>query len=130
MRSILDLNKATIKWQIGLGDDFRVLKAGGPKGTGAAETLKASSIITSSGLVFVTAADRTLHVYDADNGKELVGRGHAPGRRRGRRGSEPDRPDRPGGVRAEVREPVQPGSRRSSSSPAANRYTPVSSIMA
>jgi quinoprotein glucose dehydrogenase len=66
-----DLNKGTIKWQIGLGDDFRVLKAGGPKGTGAAATMKASSIITSAGLIFVTAADRKLHVYDADNGTEL-----------------------------------------------------------
>jgi quinoprotein glucose dehydrogenase len=66
-----DLNKGTIKWQIGLGDDFRVLKAGGPKGTGAAATLKASSIVTSAGLIFVPAADRKVHIYDADNGKEL-----------------------------------------------------------
>jgi quinoprotein glucose dehydrogenase len=66
-----DLNKGSIKWQIGLGDDFRVLKAGGPKGTGAAATLKTSAIVTAGGLVFVTAADRKLHVYDTDNGKEL-----------------------------------------------------------
>ena len=66
-----DLNKGTIKWQIGLGDDFRVLKAGGPKGTGAAATLKTSAIVTSGGLIFVTAADRKVHVYDADNGNEL-----------------------------------------------------------
>jgi quinoprotein glucose dehydrogenase len=66
-----DLNKGTIKWQIGLGDDFRVLKAGGPKDTGAAITLKTSAIVTSAGLIFVPAADRKVHVYDADNGKEL-----------------------------------------------------------
>jgi quinoprotein glucose dehydrogenase len=66
-----DLNKGTIKWQIGLGDDYRVLQAGGPHGTGAAETMKVSSIVTPTGLVFVNAADRKIHIYDADNGKEL-----------------------------------------------------------
>ena len=66
-----DLNKGAIKWQIGLGDDYRVLKAGGPKGTGAAMTLKASSIVTSAGLIFVPAADHKVHIYDADNGNEL-----------------------------------------------------------
>ncbi len=66
-----DLNKGTIKWQIGLGDDYRVLQAGGPHGTGAAETMKSSSLITSTGLVIVNAADRRIHFYDADTGKEL-----------------------------------------------------------
>jgi quinoprotein glucose dehydrogenase len=66
-----DLNKGTIKWQIGLGDDYRVLQAGGPHGTGAAETMKSSSLITSTGLVIVNAADRRVHFYDADTGKEL-----------------------------------------------------------
>jgi quinoprotein glucose dehydrogenase len=66
-----DLNKGTIKWQIGLGDDYRVVKEAGIHGTGAAETLKSSSIITSTGLVIVNAADRKIHFYDADNGKEL-----------------------------------------------------------
>ncbi len=32
-----DLNNGTIKWQIGLGDDYRVVNAGGPHGTGAAQ---------------------------------------------------------------------------------------------
>ena len=66
-----DLNKGTIKWQIGVGDDFRVVKQYGIHGTGAAETMKSSSIITSAGLVFINAADRKIHIYDADNGKEL-----------------------------------------------------------
>jgi glucose dehydrogenase len=66
-----DLNTGTIKWQIGLGDDYRVLQEGGPHGTGAAETMKSSSIITSTGLVIVPAADRKIHFYDADSGKEL-----------------------------------------------------------
>jgi quinoprotein glucose dehydrogenase len=33
--------------------------------------MKSSSIITSTGLVIVNAADRKIHIYDADNGKEL-----------------------------------------------------------
>jgi quinoprotein glucose dehydrogenase len=66
-----DLNKGTIKWQIGLGDDYRVVKEAGVHGTGAAETMKSSSIVTSTGLLFVSAADRKVHIYDTDNGKEL-----------------------------------------------------------
>jgi len=66
-----DLNKGTIKWQIGAGDDYRVVQAGGPHGTGAATTLKSSSLITSTGLVIVNTADRRIHIYDADTGKEL-----------------------------------------------------------
>jgi quinoprotein glucose dehydrogenase len=66
-----DLNKGTIKWQIGVGDDYRVVKQYGIHGTGAAETMKTSSIITSTGLVIINAADRKIHIYDADNGREL-----------------------------------------------------------
>ena len=66
-----DLNKGTIKWQIGLGDDYRVVAAGGPKGTGGAELLKSSVIATSSGLLFVNAADRKVHIYDSETGKQL-----------------------------------------------------------
>jgi quinoprotein glucose dehydrogenase len=66
-----DLNKGTIKWQIGAGDDYRVLQAGGPHGTGAATTMKSSVLVTSTGLVIVNTADRKIHIYDADNGKEI-----------------------------------------------------------
>jgi len=66
-----DLNSGTIKWQIGLGDDYRVVAAGGPKGTGAAELLKSSVIVTSNGLLFVNAADRKIHIYDSETGKQL-----------------------------------------------------------
>jgi len=66
-----DLNKGTIRWQIGLGDDYRVVKEAGVHGTGAAQTLKSSVIVTAGGLVFANAADRKIHIYDADNGKEL-----------------------------------------------------------
>jgi len=65
-----DLNKGVIKWQIGLGDDYRAAVKG-VHGTGAAEFMKSSVIVTSSGLLFVTAADRKLHIYDSDTGKEL-----------------------------------------------------------
>jgi len=65
-----NLNKGTIKWQIGLGDDYRVAVKG-VHGTGAAEFMKSSVIVTSSGLLFVTAADRKLHIYDSETGKEL-----------------------------------------------------------
>ena len=65
-----DLNKGTLKWQIGLGDDLR-LAAQGIKGTGSAQMLKGSSIITASGLLFVNAADRKVHVYDTETGKPL-----------------------------------------------------------
>jgi quinoprotein glucose dehydrogenase len=66
-----DLNKGTIKWRIGLGDDFRVASQN-VKGTGAAETLKGSVIPTSTGLLFVNAADRKIHVYDSDTGKQIT----------------------------------------------------------
>jgi len=66
-----DLNKGTIKWQIGLGDDYRVLAAGGPKGTGGDEFMKSSVIPTASGLLFVNAADRKVHIYDSETGKQL-----------------------------------------------------------
>jgi quinoprotein glucose dehydrogenase len=66
-----DLNKGTIKWQIGLGDDYRVVKEAGVHGTGAATPMKTSVIVTASGLLFANAADRKIHIYSAENGKEL-----------------------------------------------------------
>jgi glucose dehydrogenase len=65
-----DLNKGTIKWQVGLGDDLR-LAAQGIKGTGTAATVKGGIIPTAAGLVFVTAADRKVHVYDSTSGKQI-----------------------------------------------------------
>jgi glucose dehydrogenase len=65
-----DLNKGTIAWQIGLGDDLR-LAAQGIKGTGTAASVKGGIITTATGLVFVTAADRKVHVYDSRNGTQL-----------------------------------------------------------
>jgi quinoprotein glucose dehydrogenase len=65
-----DLNKGAIKWQIGLGDDLRVVDQG-IKGTGSASTMKGGIITTGTGLLFVTAADRKVHVYDTATGKQL-----------------------------------------------------------
>jgi quinoprotein glucose dehydrogenase len=65
-----DLNNGTIKWQIGLGDDLR-LAGQGVTGTGTAATTKGGIIVTGTGLLFVTAADRKVHVYDSTSGKQL-----------------------------------------------------------
>jgi quinoprotein glucose dehydrogenase len=65
-----DLNSGTIKWQIGLGDDLRLVKQG-ITGTGTAASIKGGIIPTASGLLFVTAADRKVHVYDSTSGKHL-----------------------------------------------------------
>jgi quinoprotein glucose dehydrogenase len=65
-----DLNAGTIKWQIGLGDDLRLVGQG-VKGTGTAGTTKGGIIPTATGLLFVTAADRKVHVYDSSSGKQV-----------------------------------------------------------
>ena len=65
-----DLNDGTIKWQIGLGDDLR-LAGQGIRGTGTAGTTKGGIIATATGLLFVTAADRKVHVYDSATGQQL-----------------------------------------------------------
>jgi glucose dehydrogenase len=65
-----DLNRGTIKWQIGLGDDLRIVGQG-VKGTGTAAMVKGGLIVTSTGLVFATAADRKVHVYDTATGTQI-----------------------------------------------------------
>jgi quinoprotein glucose dehydrogenase len=65
-----DLNRGTIKWQIGLGDDLRLVDQG-IKGTGTAATTKGGMILTATGLLFVTAADRKVHIYDSSTGKQV-----------------------------------------------------------
>ena len=66
-----DLNAGTIKWQIGLGDDLRLVGQG-IKGTGSASSVKGGLIVTSTGLVFATAADRKVHVYDSTTGTQIA----------------------------------------------------------
>jgi quinoprotein glucose dehydrogenase len=65
-----DLNAGTIEWQIGLGDDLR-LAGQGITGTGTAAMVKGGIIATSTGLLFVSAADRKIHVYDAATGRQI-----------------------------------------------------------
>jgi quinoprotein glucose dehydrogenase len=65
-----DLNAGRIEWQIGLGDDLRLVSQG-ITGTGTAATTKGGIIVTSTGLLFVSAADRKIHVYDAATGRQL-----------------------------------------------------------
>ena len=65
-----DLNKGTIKWQVPIGDDLRLIPQG-IKGTGTAATMLMGMVHTMTGLVFVTAGDRMVHAYDANTGKEL-----------------------------------------------------------
>jgi quinoprotein glucose dehydrogenase len=65
-----DLNGGTIRWQIGLGDDLRIVGQG-ITGTGTAGTTKGGIIPTAAGLVFVTAADHKVHVYDSATGKQV-----------------------------------------------------------
>ncbi len=66
-----DLNTGDIAWQKGLGDDLRLLPRG-ITGTGSAATMKGGLIVTGTGLVFATAADRKVHVYDTSDGRELA----------------------------------------------------------
>ena len=65
-----DLNEGAIRWQIGLGDDLRLVGQG-VRGTGTAGTTKGGIIATATGLLFVTAADRKVHVYDSSSGKQV-----------------------------------------------------------
>jgi glucose dehydrogenase len=66
-----DLNSGKIAWQKGLGDDLRLLPLG-ITGTGSAATVKGGMILTGSNLLFATAADRKVHVYNSDTGAELT----------------------------------------------------------
>jgi quinoprotein glucose dehydrogenase len=65
-----DLNAGDIRWQIGLGDDLRLVSQGAT-GTGTAGTTKGGIVATATGLVFVTAADRKVHVYDSATGRQI-----------------------------------------------------------
>ena len=66
-----DLNSGKIAWQKGLGDDLRLLPLG-ITGTGSAVTVKGGMVVTGSNLLFATAADRKVHVYNSETGAELT----------------------------------------------------------
>lgn len=61
-----DLNKGTLKWRIGLGDDVK----SGTKGLGVPNgTQNKGMVVTASGLIFATCKDGKVRAIDADNGK-------------------------------------------------------------
>jgi quinoprotein glucose dehydrogenase len=64
-----DLNKPTIKWQVGFGDDPRLAEAG-ITGTGITQ-MRNSIVVTASGLIFGVGGDGKLRAYDTDNGRVL-----------------------------------------------------------
>jgi len=64
-----DLNKGTIRWQTGFGDD-PALAALGIHGTGIPQ-MRNSVIVTASGLLFGFGGDSTIYAYDTDSGKVL-----------------------------------------------------------
>jgi quinoprotein glucose dehydrogenase len=66
-----DLNTGTIRWRKPLGEDEEALKEGG-KNTGMlAGGERVGMVVTSTGLVFVTAKDGKMRALDVDNGDEL-----------------------------------------------------------
>jgi quinoprotein glucose dehydrogenase len=64
-----DLNRGTIKWQVGLGDDAR-LASEGITGTGVTQ-MRSSLIVTAGGLIFAPGGDSKLRAYDTETGKLL-----------------------------------------------------------
>jgi quinoprotein glucose dehydrogenase len=64
-----DLNKPAIKWQVGFGDDPKLVEAG-ITGTGITQ-MRNSIVVTASGLIFGVGGDGRVRAYDADNGKIL-----------------------------------------------------------
>jgi quinoprotein glucose dehydrogenase len=64
-----DLNKPTIVWQVGLGDD-PTLAAEGITGTGMTQ-MRNSILVTDTGLVFGPGGDNKIRAYDAETGKIL-----------------------------------------------------------
>ena len=93
-----DLNTGAIAWQKGLGDDLRLLPLG-ITGTGSATTVKGGLIVTGTGLVFATAADRKVHVVRHEH-------------RRGARDAAARRPDQRRSLHVRARRPAVPAGHR------------------
>jgi quinoprotein glucose dehydrogenase len=66
-----DLNAGTIRWRKPLGEDEEAAKEGG-KNTGMlAGGERVGMVVTTTGLVFVTAKDGKMRAFDEDNGDEI-----------------------------------------------------------
>jgi hypothetical protein len=66
-----DLNTGEIKWQVPAGSVNAPPELGIPPDTGS-HFPRSGPLVTAGGLVFLsTGSDRTLRVYDRDNGKEI-----------------------------------------------------------
>ena len=66
----VDLNEGTIKWRQPIGEDSLYVQGDKTKGAPSG-TLRKGMIITSTGVVFVTAKGGKLYAFDADNGALL-----------------------------------------------------------
>jgi glucose dehydrogenase len=64
-----DLNTGSIKWQVGLGDDARLV-AEGITGTGVPQN-RTSVLPTAGGLIFGLGGDGKVRAFDADTGSVL-----------------------------------------------------------
>ena len=66
-----DLNRGTIKWQIGLGDDLRLVGTRHDRHRARRRRSRAGSSPPPRGCCSSTAADRKVHVYDSATGKQV-----------------------------------------------------------
>lgn len=66
----VDLNEGTIKWKQPIGEDSLYVQGDKTKGAPSG-TLRKGMVITSTGVVFVTAKGGKLYAFDADNGALL-----------------------------------------------------------
>jgi quinoprotein glucose dehydrogenase len=71
-----DLNQGTIVWQRPVGTDRRLAEEGRTD-TGLPQAQRHGMVVTSTGVVFVTAGDGRIYALDADTGDELW-RGELP----------------------------------------------------
>ncbi|MBV6432692.1 MAG: Outer membrane protein assembly factor BamB [Bryobacteraceae bacterium] len=65
-----DLNAGTIKWKVPLGQDAEAA-AQGARDTGAFMAEHHGMIVTSTGLIFISASDGKLRAFDEETGKVL-----------------------------------------------------------
>lgn len=65
-----DLNKGTIKWRVGVGDEAKTASMG-VHNTGGLMPFKSGIVSTATGLVFIGGVDGFARAYDAETGEIL-----------------------------------------------------------